>query len=89
MLQASAVKSELQNSPNPTPSVTSAIPSLAVTDEALQNTLHTLSARLNTLTNTNLVDAVNLGNTADAISKVVQALAQVKALQWSEARAGS
>ncbi|KAG6872751.1 hypothetical protein C0995_006953 [Termitomyces sp. Mi166 len=55
---------------------------------ALQSTLHTLSARLRISTNPQaVIDPSSIGATADAISKVTQALSHVRQLQWSESQA--
>ncbi|KAG6813487.1 hypothetical protein H0H92_010512 [Tricholoma furcatifolium] len=55
---------------------------------ALQGTLRSLSSRLNTMIGTpNAVDPLSIGVTADAISKVVQAISHVRQLQWSENQA--
>ncbi|KAF8076302.1 hypothetical protein FPV67DRAFT_409706 [Lyophyllum atratum] len=52
---------------------------------ALQASLHALSARLRTLSASQAAtDLSSIGLTADAISKVTQALTHVRQLQWSE-----
>ncbi|KAF9452474.1 hypothetical protein P691DRAFT_756399 [Macrolepiota fuliginosa MF-IS2] len=56
--------------------------------KALQLALQTLTSRLTSLSaNSTLADPASIATTADAISKVTQALSQVKQLQWSEAQA--
>lgn len=54
---------------------------------ALQTSLNVLSARMTSLASSSSLDVAGLGNAADAIGKVVQALSQVKSMQWSEAQA--
>ncbi|KAG6857354.1 hypothetical protein H0H87_005657 [Tephrocybe sp. NHM501043] len=55
---------------------------------ALQSTLRTLSARLNTISGLQAaIDPTSIGVTADAIIKVTQALSHVRQLQWSELHA--
>ncbi|KAG5716514.1 hypothetical protein E4T56_gene16330 [Termitomyces sp. T112] len=54
----------------------------------LQSTLHILSTRLRTITDPQAaIDPSSIGATADAISKVTQALSHVRQLQWSEIQA--
>ncbi|KAJ7228744.1 hypothetical protein GGX14DRAFT_614754 [Mycena pura] len=53
----------------------------------LESTLRVLSGRLTALTAGQL-DASSIGSVADAISKVVQAIGQVRQLQWAEKHAG-
>jgi len=54
---------------------------------ALQSSLRMLSARLGTLSGSRAVtDPSSIGLTADAISKVTQALSHVRQLQWSESQ---
>ncbi|KNZ79880.1 hypothetical protein J132_08538 [Termitomyces sp. J132] len=63
---------------------------LALEDSAstLQSTLHILSTRLRTITDPQAaIDPSSIGATADAISKVTQALSHVRQLQWSEIQA--
>ncbi|KAJ7700002.1 hypothetical protein B0H17DRAFT_1048207 [Mycena rosella] len=65
-------------------------PMLAALDEsaqALDLTLRALSTRLSSLT-AGHADPSSIGSVADAVSKVVQALAQVRQLQWAEKHAG-
>ncbi|KAJ3573863.1 hypothetical protein NP233_g2135 [Leucocoprinus birnbaumii] len=55
---------------------------------ALQLSLQTLTARLTSLSsNPTFVDPASIATTADAITKVTQAISQVKQLQWSETQA--
>ncbi|KAJ3559838.1 hypothetical protein NM688_g93 [Phlebia brevispora] len=53
----------------------------------LEHSMRSLKDRLNFFSSGNNVDAVLIGQTADAISKVVQALMSVKELNWSERQA--
>ncbi|KAJ7095301.1 hypothetical protein B0H15DRAFT_104476 [Mycena belliarum] len=53
----------------------------------LESTLRALSQRLSSLTSEH-PDPASIGSVADTISKVVQALSQVKQLQWAERHAG-
>ncbi|KAL6299102.1 hypothetical protein BKA93DRAFT_872543 [Sparassis latifolia] len=58
--------------------------SLDASADSLVLSLHALSERLNLLSGGSIVDPSLIAQTADAISKVSQALTQVKQLQWSE-----
>ncbi|KAI0773847.1 hypothetical protein C8Q74DRAFT_1316848 [Fomes fomentarius] len=60
---------------------------LETTARSLEETLIALSARLNSFASASIVDPSSIGQTADAISKVSQALAKVKELLWSEHQA--
>jgi len=66
---------------NPNPSPIS--PGIAVDEtlQALQASLRVLSGRLTQITSNQMIDPGSVGATADAITKVVQALVQVKQLQ--------
>ncbi|KAJ7507716.1 hypothetical protein B0H11DRAFT_138868 [Mycena galericulata] len=55
--------------------------------QGLETTLRALSGRLTSLT-AGQSDPSSIGSVADAVSKVVQALAQVRQLQWAEKHAG-
>lgn len=58
---------------------------LDAASRALQTSLQALSSRLaSASSNLNALDPVSIGATADAIGKVVQALAQIRQLQSSE-----
>jgi len=63
---------------------TSTSSALAASAQSLELTLTSLSDRLKMLASSPVVDPSLIGQTADAIAKVAQALAQVKQLQWSE-----
>jgi len=55
------------------------------TSRALQASLQALSGRLTSVSsNSNALDPVSVGATADAIGKVAQALAQIRQLQSNE-----
>ncbi|KAJ8501467.1 hypothetical protein ONZ51_g586 [Trametes cubensis] len=68
-----------------TPSSTSS--ALEVSARSLENSLLALSARLDSLSKSPILDPTPIGSTADTISKVSQALTQVKQLLWSEGQA--
>ncbi|PCH41184.1 hypothetical protein WOLCODRAFT_131753 [Wolfiporia cocos MD-104 SS10] len=70
-----------------TPSSTTS--ALEASAKSLEATLHALSGRLYQLTNAPVVEPSSIAQTADTISKVTQALSQVKQLQWSESQAMS
>ncbi|EJF62998.1 hypothetical protein DICSQDRAFT_103439 [Dichomitus squalens LYAD-421 SS1] len=57
------------------------------TAQSLECTLVVLSERLQTYASGSIIDPGPIGQTADAISKVSQALLQVKQLLWSERQA--
>jgi len=61
--------------------------SLDQSAQGLESTLRALSGRLTSLTAGQL-DASFIGSVADAISKVVHAIGQVRQLQWAEKHAG-
>ncbi|GBE79324.1 predicted protein [Sparassis crispa] len=63
---------------------TSTVSALDASADSLVLSLHALSERLNILSGGSIVDPSLIAQTADAISKVSQALTQVKQLQWSE-----
>ena len=65
----------------------STIRSLDSTAATLERSLRSLTERLNLFSSGGNVDAVMIGQTADAISKVSQALIHVKQLHWSEQQA--
>lgn len=72
----------------PVTSAPSASLALDESSQALQATLQSLSLRLRFLTSAHPgLDVASIGSTADAISKVTQALTHVKQLQWSERQA--
>ncbi|GLB33723.1 putative sjogren's syndrome/scleroderma autoantigen 1 (Autoantigen p27) [Lyophyllum shimeji] len=78
----SAVHSRSENS-----TVRGSYPDQALEESslALQSTLRMLSSRLGTLSGSGaMTDPSSIGQTADAISKVTQALSHVRQLQWSE-----
>lgn len=60
---------------------------LEVSARSLEQSLLALSARLDTLSAGPILDTASIGQTADTIAKVSQALAQVKQLLWSELQA--
>ncbi|KAI0334797.1 hypothetical protein GY45DRAFT_1343163 [Cubamyces sp. BRFM 1775] len=60
---------------------------LEVSARSLENSLLALSARLDSLSKSPILDPTPIGSTADTISKVSQALTQVKQLLWSEGQA--
>lgn len=60
---------------------------LEVSARSLEQSLLALSARLDTLSAGPILDTASIGQTADTIAKVSQALAQVKQLLWSEQQA--
>lgn len=63
---------------------------LSTLDESargLESTLRALSGRLTSLT-AGHSDPSSIGSVADAVSKVVHALAQIRQLQWAEKHAG-
>lgn len=55
--------------------------------QALQISLQALSRWLTTLSSSSSPNLTSIGETADTISKVTAALAQVRQLQWSESQA--
>lgn len=55
--------------------------------DALELSLRALTEKLRFLTQGSNIDATYIGQTADAISRVSQALMQVKQLRWNESRA--
>ncbi|KAF8812364.1 hypothetical protein BYT27DRAFT_7159669 [Phlegmacium glaucopus] len=57
--------------------------------QALQKSLQALSRRLTALSSISAPNCISIGETADTISKVTAALAQVRQLQWSESQAKS
>ena len=61
---------------------------LCASSEALQLSLQSLNTRLTSLaSNPTLADPVTIATTADAMKKVIQALTNVKQLQWNETQA--
>lgn len=60
---------------------------LDTTAVALERSMRALTEKLGLFTSGPNVDAVMIGQTADAISKVSQALTHVKQLSWSEKQA--
>ncbi|EGO00003.1 hypothetical protein SERLA73DRAFT_180361 [Serpula lacrymans var. lacrymans S7.3] len=69
-------------------SVSATASALTTSSRSLEMTLQVLSRKLNSLCNDPaMVDPSSVSVTADAISKVTQALASVKQLQWSESQA--
>jgi hypothetical protein len=67
-----------------------ALQALEESSGVLQSTLRALSTRLVTLSTVGdgrTMDPSSIGLTADALSKVTQALSQVRQLQWSESQA--
>ncbi|KAF8975530.1 hypothetical protein BDQ17DRAFT_1441479 [Cyathus striatus] len=56
---------------------------------ALRACVHALSTKLNVLSSLGALDTTAIANTADAISKVTQALTHVRQLQWSETHAST
>ncbi|KII94782.1 hypothetical protein PLICRDRAFT_148974 [Plicaturopsis crispa FD-325 SS-3] len=75
---------------HPPASSSSTSSALDVSARSLELTLHSLSEKLTFLAGgQTLLDPSAIALTADAISKVTQALTQVKALQWNEGQAGT
>ncbi|KAI0091965.1 hypothetical protein BDY19DRAFT_983522 [Irpex rosettiformis] len=64
-----------------------AMDGLQATVNTLEHTLEGLTERLNFLSSGQAFEVTTIGSTADAISKVTQALMKVKELQWSEQQA--
>ncbi|KAI0771469.1 hypothetical protein BD413DRAFT_475844 [Trametes elegans] len=60
---------------------------LEVSARSLERSLVSLSARLDSLSGGTILDTTPIGQTADTIAKVSQALTQVKQLLWSEEQA--
>lgn len=60
---------------------------LDTTAATLERSMRALTEKLGFFTSGPNVDAVMIGQTADAISKVSQALTHVKQLSWSEKQA--
>ena len=54
---------------------------------SLERSLVAISERLGTYANTPYIDPIRIGQTAEAITKVTQALSQVKHLLWNENQA--
>lgn len=69
------------------PSGSTTILTLQHSATALESSLAALTDKLTSLSKGPVVDAVYIGQTADAMSKVSQALTHVKQLQWSETHA--
>ncbi|KAI0069073.1 hypothetical protein BV25DRAFT_1874571 [Artomyces pyxidatus] len=57
--------------------------------QALEATLNTLSRRMTSLSGQSILDPTMVGQTADAMSKVVQALQLIKNLMWSDSQASA
>ncbi|KAI0751325.1 hypothetical protein C8Q80DRAFT_1156652 [Daedaleopsis nitida] len=66
------------------PSASSTSSALETTVQSLEQTLVALSERLNSYASSPIIDPAPIGQTADAISKVTQALTQIKQLLWNE-----
>ncbi|KAI0723419.1 hypothetical protein C8Q76DRAFT_394762 [Earliella scabrosa] len=71
----------------PAPSHSSTLSALEATARSLEQSLGALSGRLNSYATASIVDPVSIGQTADAIAKVSEALSKVKALLWDEHQA--
>ncbi|KAJ3490325.1 hypothetical protein NLI96_g1545 [Meripilus lineatus] len=65
----------------------SSVATLEDSADALEMSLQALTEKLRFLTKGSNIDATYIGQTADAISRVSQALMQVKQLRWNESRA--
>ncbi|KAI0829417.1 hypothetical protein BC628DRAFT_1360434 [Trametes gibbosa] len=65
----------------------SAFSALEVSAGSLERTLLALSTRLDSLADAPVMNPIPIGETADTIAKVSQALAQVKGVLWSENQA--
>lgn len=65
----------------------SSLHDLDSTTAALEQSLRSLTQRLGFFSNGNNVDVTSIGQAADAIGKVAQALMHVKQLRWSELQA--
>ncbi|KAI0649988.1 hypothetical protein C8Q79DRAFT_359280 [Trametes meyenii] len=70
-----------------TPHSTTTASALDVSARSLEHSLLALSTRLDSLSNGPILDPAPISQTADAITKVSQALTQVKQLLWSEEQA--
>ena len=68
-------------------SVTSPLEDLDDTATALEQSLRSLTQKLSFFSSGSNLDPTVIGQTADAISKVSQALMHVKQLRWSENQA--
>ncbi|KAI0637777.1 hypothetical protein C8Q77DRAFT_1214790 [Trametes polyzona] len=86
---ASEARREPYARPEPAAPVTrsSTTSALEASARSLENSLLSLSARLDSLSAAPILDPTPIGQTADTIAKVSQALTQVKQLLWSEDQA--
>ncbi|KAH9853806.1 hypothetical protein C2E23DRAFT_867798 [Lenzites betulinus] len=84
---ASGARATSYIKPEPTITRSPTFSALEASARSLERTLLALSARLDSLTDAPVLNPTAIGQTADTIAKVSQALAQVKGLLWSEGQA--